>query len=105
MSHHISCLQGKFYEMFEMDSHIGAEVLGLIYMKVGGVQADLVCAAATATVTALQTAFWHHKMHCRRSDAARLLQDCWAACPTGCKHSFSAADCSLGLSRQGRRSP
>lgn len=25
---------GKFYEMFEMDAHIGAEVLGLMYMKV-----------------------------------------------------------------------
>ena len=25
---------GKFYEMFEMDAHTGAEVLGLIYMKV-----------------------------------------------------------------------
>ncbi len=24
---------GKFYEMFEMDAHIGAEVLGLTYMK------------------------------------------------------------------------
>ena len=24
---------GKFYEMFEMDAHTGAEVLGLIYMK------------------------------------------------------------------------
>ena len=36
-SHHVARLQGKFYEMFEMDSHIGAEVLGLIYMKVGRV--------------------------------------------------------------------
>ena len=26
---------GKFYEMFEMDAHVGVEVLGLIYMKVG----------------------------------------------------------------------
>jgi hypothetical protein len=26
---------GKFYEMFEMDAHVGAEVLGLTYMKVG----------------------------------------------------------------------
>jgi hypothetical protein len=25
---------GKFYEMFEMDAHVGAEVLGLVYMKV-----------------------------------------------------------------------
>ena len=25
---------GKFYEMFEMDAHVGAEVLGLTYMKV-----------------------------------------------------------------------
>lgn len=25
---------GKFYEMFEMDAHTGAEVLGLMYMKV-----------------------------------------------------------------------
>ena len=25
---------GKFYEMFEMDAHVGAEVLGLMYMKV-----------------------------------------------------------------------
>ena len=25
---------GKFYEMFEMDAHVGVEVLGLIYMKV-----------------------------------------------------------------------
>lgn len=25
---------GKFYEMFEMDAHTGAEVLGLVYMKV-----------------------------------------------------------------------
>ena len=25
---------GKFYEMFEMDAHTGAEVLGLLYMKV-----------------------------------------------------------------------
>ena len=24
---------GKFYEMFEMDAHVGAEVLGLTYMK------------------------------------------------------------------------
>ena len=24
---------GKFYEMFEMDAHVGAEVLGLMYMK------------------------------------------------------------------------
>jgi DNA mismatch repair protein MSH6 len=24
---------GKFYEMFEMDAHVGAEVLGLAYMK------------------------------------------------------------------------
>jgi MutS domain I len=27
---------GKFYEMFEMDAHVGAEVLGLSYMKVRG---------------------------------------------------------------------
>jgi len=26
---------GKFYEMFEMDAHVGVEILGLIYMKVG----------------------------------------------------------------------
>ena len=26
---------GKFYEMFEMDAHVGVEVLGLMYMKVG----------------------------------------------------------------------
>ena len=25
---------GKFYEMFEMDAHVGVEVLGLMYMKV-----------------------------------------------------------------------
>ena len=25
---------GKFYEMFEMDSHVGSDVLGLSYMKV-----------------------------------------------------------------------
>ncbi len=25
---------GKFYEMFEMDAHVGVEILGLIYMKV-----------------------------------------------------------------------
>lgn len=25
---------GKFYEMFEMDAHVGAEVCGLSYMKV-----------------------------------------------------------------------
>lgn len=25
---------GKFYEMFEMDAHTGAEVLGLVHMKV-----------------------------------------------------------------------
>ena len=25
---------GKFYEMFEMDAHVGVEALGLIYMKV-----------------------------------------------------------------------
>lgn len=25
---------GKFYEMFEMDAHIGAQELGLQYMKV-----------------------------------------------------------------------
>lgn len=24
---------GKFYEMFEMDTHVGVEVLGLTYMK------------------------------------------------------------------------
>ncbi len=27
---------GKFYEMFEMDAHVGAEVLGLSYMKASG---------------------------------------------------------------------
>ena len=27
-------LQGKFYELFEMDAHVGAEVLGLMYMRV-----------------------------------------------------------------------
>ena len=27
-------LQGKFYELFEMDAHLGAEVLGLMYMRV-----------------------------------------------------------------------
>ena len=32
---------GKFYEMFEMDAHIGVEVLGLIYMKVK----DILCCA------------------------------------------------------------
>ena len=26
---------GKFYEMFEMDAHVGSDVLGLTYMKVG----------------------------------------------------------------------
>ena len=26
---------GKFYEMFEMDAHVGADVLGLQYMKAG----------------------------------------------------------------------
>ena len=26
---------GKFYEMFEMDCHVGVEVLGLAAMKVG----------------------------------------------------------------------
>lgn len=26
---------GKFYEMLEWDAHVGAEVLGLSYMKVG----------------------------------------------------------------------
>ena len=26
--------QGKFYELFEMDAHVGAEVLGLMYMRV-----------------------------------------------------------------------
>ncbi len=26
---------GKFYEMYEMDAHIGVEHLGLMYMKVG----------------------------------------------------------------------
>ena len=55
MSHHIACLQGKFYEMFEMDSHIGAEVLGLIYMKVCRVQANIVCLLLLTTVTALQS--------------------------------------------------
>ena len=25
---------GKFYELFEMDAHVGAEVCGLSYMKV-----------------------------------------------------------------------
>jgi len=29
---------GKFYEMFEMDAHVGVEVLGLIYMKVENTQ-------------------------------------------------------------------
>jgi hypothetical protein len=27
-------VQGKFYELFEMDAHVGAEVLGLMYMRV-----------------------------------------------------------------------
>ena len=36
---------GKFYEMFEMDAHVGAEVLGLSYMKARpGSCALLVCA-------------------------------------------------------------
>lgn len=31
----IACAgQGKFYELFEMDAHVGAEVLGLMYMRV-----------------------------------------------------------------------
>jgi DNA mismatch repair protein MSH6 len=34
---HFDCVSlfkvGKFYEMFEMDAHVGAQVLGLLYMK------------------------------------------------------------------------
>lgn len=34
-AHSVRCaVQGKFYELFEMDAHVGAEVLGLMYMRV-----------------------------------------------------------------------
>lgn len=34
---------GKFYEMFEMDAHTGAEVLGLTYMKVASICLESKC--------------------------------------------------------------
>ena len=38
--------QGKFYELFEMDAHVGAEVLGLMYMRVRP-QTCLLCSCAS----------------------------------------------------------
>lgn len=62
---------GKFYEMFEMDAHVGAEVLGLMYMK--------------ATIAHL-TSFLHaitFKGRSRSPDMALQLEQQ----PRGCKRS------------------
>lgn len=49
---------GKFYEMFEMDAHVGVEILGLIYMK-----ASIVWLCCNKPVTLV-------KMHCDGSQTA-----------------------------------
>ena len=40
---------GKFYEMFEMDAHVGVEALGLIYMKVVTAMAYMLVAPCCLT--------------------------------------------------------
>lgn len=40
---------GKFYEMFEMDAHVGVEALGLIYMKVVAAMACVLVAPCCLT--------------------------------------------------------
>ena len=50
---------GKFYEMFEMDAHVGAEVLGLTYMKVGPAFVGPVILSSSHQTGSLKSAHLH----------------------------------------------
>ena len=53
---------GKFYEMFEMDAHVGVEVLGLIYMKVSRT-CTMIITMAYSPVQCAETDDLHHVMY------------------------------------------